>query len=54
VADGAPALPSKDVQIIRESCIKSAAAFCAARPELKSADLFALAEKMEGWITREG
>src|SRR3954451_10017024 len=26
-------LPTKDLQIIRESCIKSAAAFCAARSE---------------------
>lgn len=45
-------LPSKDLQIIRESCIKSAAAFCASRPDLKSKDLFCLAEKMEAWVLR--
>src|SRR5688572_11103026 len=30
-------LPSKDLQIIRESCLKSAAQFCASRPEAKTA-----------------
>ncbi len=49
----AGSLPSKDMQIVRESCIKSAAAFCASRPELKSADLFCLAERMEAWVLRE-
>jgi hypothetical protein len=47
------ALLPRNVQNIRETCIKSAAAFCAGRPELKSAELFALAEKMELWIKRE-
>lgn len=45
-------LPCKDIQIVRESAIKSAAQFCASRPDLKSADLFSLAEKMEAWIIR--
>ena len=52
-ADGAT-LPvgNKDQTITRLACLKAAAEFCAARPDLKSADLFALAERMEQWATR--
>lgn len=32
--------------------VAAATAFCAARPELKSADLFVLAEKMEAGVGR--
>ena len=47
-AVGAP----KDTLIIRQTCLKAAAQFCASRPDLKSADLLALAERMEAWVTR--
>lgn len=46
------ALPCKDVQIIRESCLKSAAAFAVSRPEMKSADVLKVAECWEQWILR--
>ena len=42
----------RDSLIIRQTCLKAAAEFCAARPELKSADLFALAERIEAWVVR--
>ena len=42
-----------DALIVRQTCIKAAAEFCASRPELKSADLLALAERMEAWVTRD-
>jgi len=42
----------RETAIIRQTCIKAAAEFCASRPELKSAELFALAERMEVWVTR--
>ena len=41
------------VRIIKQTCLKAAAEFCASRPELKSADLLALAERMEAWVTRD-
>ena len=44
--------PSKDVLIIRQTCLKAAAEFCASRPDLKSGDLLALAERMEVWVAR--
>ena len=44
--------PSRDTLIIRQCAIKAAAEFCASRPELKSSDLLALAERMEAWVTR--
>ena len=47
-----PAGPSRDTLIIRQTCIKAAAEFAASRPELKSADLLGLAERMEAWVTR--
>jgi len=43
----------RETAIIRQTCLKAAAEFCAARPELKSADLLALAERMEAWVRRE-
>ena len=46
------AVPSKDILIIRQTCVKAAAEFCASRPDLRSADLLALAERLEAWITR--
>lgn len=42
----------RETAIIRQTCLKAAAEFCAARPELRTADLFALAERMEAWVTR--
>jgi hypothetical protein len=45
-------LSTKDVLIIRQTCIKVAAAFCASRLELKSSYLLALAERLEGWVVR--
>ena len=42
----------RETLIIRQTCIKASAEFCASRPDLKSADLLALAERMEAWITR--
>ncbi len=44
----------RETLIIRQTCIKAAAEFCASRPELRSADLIALAERMEQWVLREG
>ena len=44
--------PSKDTTITRLAVVRTAATFCAARPKLKSADLFALAERMEAWVNR--
>jgi len=56
--DGAPdahhsPAAGRETAIIRQTCLKAAAAFCAARPELKWADLLALAERMEAWVRRE-
>jgi len=45
---------TKDTLIIRQCVIKAAAEFCASRPELRSTDLLALAERMEAWVLREG
>jgi len=42
----------RETAIIRQTCVKASAAFCASRPDLKTADLFALAERMEAWVTR--
>jgi hypothetical protein len=47
-----PGGPPKDVLIVRQTCLKAAAEFCASRAELKSADLLALAERMEAWVCR--
>ena len=41
-----------NLRAIRSTCIQSASAFCASRPELKSVDLFQLAERMEAWVLR--
>jgi len=43
----------RETAITRLACLKASAAFCASRPELKSADLLALAEGMEQWVTRD-
>ena len=40
-------LSTKDVVIIRQTCINGAATLCASRSELKSGDLFALADRLE-------
>ncbi len=50
----APQPPSagRETLIIRQTCIKASAEFCASRPELRSTDLLALAERMEAWVTR--
>ncbi len=45
-------MAGRETAIIRETCLKASVAFCAARPELKTADLFALAERMEAWVNR--
>jgi hypothetical protein len=45
---------SRETAIIRQTCLKASAAFCASRIDLKSADLFALAERMEKWVLRDG
>jgi hypothetical protein len=42
----------RETAITRLAVLKAAAEFCASRPDLKSADLFALAERMEAWVTR--
>ena len=44
--------PTQDTLTIRQTCITAAAECCASRPELKSADLLAVAERMEAWVTR--
>ena len=44
--------PSKDTLIIRQTCVKAASEYCASRPDLKTSDLFTLAERMEAWIVR--
>jgi hypothetical protein len=43
---------SKDTLITRQTCVKAAAASCAARPDLKSADLLAPAGRPEAWVGR--
>ena len=42
----------RERRIIRQACLKAAATVVASRPELKSADLLALAEKLEAWVLR--
>ena len=37
---------------LRLAVLTAAAEFCASRPELKSADLLAVAERMEAWVNR--
>ncbi len=44
--------PSRDQTITRLAVLKAASVFAASRPDLKSADLLALAERMEAWVTR--
>ena len=45
--------PSRDTLIVRQCVLKVAAEFCASRPDTKTADLFALAARMEQWVTRD-
>ena len=55
VAESATAAgPSRDVTISRLAILKAAAAFGASRPELKSADVLAIATLWERWALREG
>ena len=42
----------RERRIIRQAVLKAAATVIASRPELKSADLLALAEKLEAWVLR--
>ncbi len=44
--------PSKDILIIRQTCLKAAAEFAAARPDLKSADVIKVAQRWETWVLR--
>jgi len=43
----------REAAITRLAVLRTAATFCAARPDLRSGDLFALAERMEAWVLRE-
>jgi hypothetical protein len=53
-ASDAPAAPSmKDRTITRLAVLKAAAEFGAARPNLKSGDVLAIAASWERWIMRE-
>jgi len=49
----AAAGPSKDTTITHLAVLEAVAGFAASRPGLKSADLLALAERMEAWVTRD-
>jgi hypothetical protein len=49
----AAAPSTKDRTITRLACLKAAAEFGAARPNLKSGDVLAIAASWERWITRE-
>ena len=56
-AGGAPQahqspVAGRKTAIIRQACLKASAEFCAARAELKTADLFALDERLEAWVLR--
>ena len=44
--------PSKDATITRLVILKAAAEFAAGRPEVKSGDVLAIAERWETWVTR--
>lgn len=53
-ASDAPAAPSqKDRTITRLAILKAAAEFGAARPQLKSGDVLAIAATWERWVNRE-
>lgn len=54
-ASDAPAAPSpKDRTITRLAVLKAAAEFGAARPQVKSGDVLAIAESWERWVLRSG
>jgi hypothetical protein len=44
--------PSKDLLIVRQTCLKVAAEFTASRTDLKCADLVTMAEHLERWCWR--
>jgi len=44
--------PSKDTTITRLAVLKAAAEFAAGRPDVKSGDVLAIAERWEAWVTR--
>ena len=48
----AAAGPSKDTTITRLAILKDAAEFAAGRPDVKSGDVLAIAERWEGWVGR--
>jgi hypothetical protein len=48
----ASSLMTKDVLIIRQTCLKVAATFCAAHSKLKSSEMLTLAERLEAWVVR--
>jgi hypothetical protein len=53
IRPGAQAGPDlRELRIIRQSVLKTAGEFCASRPDLKSAGLIALAERLEAWVLR--
>jgi hypothetical protein len=43
---------SRETAIIRLAVIKAAAEFAAGRPDVKSGDVLAIAERWETWVTR--
>ncbi len=43
----------RETAITRLAVLKAAAAFAASRPELKSSDVLAIAERWEHWVRRE-
>jgi len=45
-------LATRDAMITRLAVLKVAATFAASRPDMKSPDLIALAERLEAWVTR--
>jgi hypothetical protein len=55
VLEAAPsASSSRDRTITRLSVLKTAAAFAASRPDLKSADVLTIAERWLAWVEQEG
>ena len=51
-AQGHTAPDPRELRIIRQSVLKTAGEFCASRPDLRSLDLLALAERLEAWVLR--
>ena len=42
----------RETVITRLACVKASAEFCASRPDLRSSDLIALAQRLEEWVNR--